>query len=713
MRKTFLLFPALLPILLLTFTLQAQNKILVPEEIMTSHKLYAASLYDLQWRGNSTAFSWQTAGYLVQSAVENPKVDTLLHIGELNTALAAVGGEKVKRWPSITWQDENKFNFSEPGKLYSFDTRTKLVSLITGFNKEAENIDIAPLSNYVAYTFGNNLFVSAGNADFAVTNDADQGIVNGQEVHRKEFGITKGTFWSPSGRLLAFYRMDQTMVTDYPLVDIEPRIATVHDIKYPMAGMASHHVTVGIFNPESKKIVFLNTGEPDEQYLTNISWSPDNKSIYIAVLNRDQNHLWLRQYDAVSGDFVKTLFEETNDRYVEPLHVLFFLPGHPGQFLWQSQRDGFKHFYLYNTKGELIRQVTRGSWIVTKLLGMDAMGSRIYYTSTQESPVESHVYSVEIKSGKIVRISNGKGTHTPVMRTDGKYFLDKLSSTAVASRYTLQTDRGRELRVIREDINPLKEYKLGETSIFTIKAEDSTDLYCRLIKPADFNPAKKYPVIIYVYGGPHEQLVTESWLGGAGLFLNWLAEKGYVVFTLDNRGSQNRGFRFESIIHRQAGTVELADQMKGVEYLKSLSFVDQSRIGVDGWSYGGFMAITMKLNYPEVFKVATAGGPVVDWKFYEVMYGERYMDMPQQNPEGYARASLLDKADKLSGKLMIIQGTMDSTVVWQNSLQFIQKCIEAGKQVDYFVYPGHPHNVSGIDRAHLYRKIAGYYDDNL
>ena len=713
MKRTTLPLLLLLSMLFLPFMLHAQDKILVPEEMMTNHKLYPATLYDLQWRGNSASFTWQTAGNLVESGVEATTTDTLLRLAELNASLALVDGEKVKRMPTITWQDENKFNFSQPGKLYSYNMKTRQALLLTNYAKEAENIDVAPKTDYVAYTHGNNLSVSCNHVEFAVTNDTDKGIINGQQVHRNEFGIEKGTFWSPSGKLLAFYRMDQTMVTDYPLVDIEPRIATLHNIKYPMAGMASHQVTVGIYDQESCKVVFLKTGVPAEQYLTTITWSPDDKSIYIAVLNRDQNHLWLRQYEASSGNFIKTLFEETNDRYVEPLHGLYFLPGHFDKFVWQSQRDGFNHFYLYNTKGELVKQITHGKWVVTKFLSMDASGSKIYYVSTEESPIESQVYSVEVKSGKIIHISSGQGTHEPVIRADGKYLLDRLSSTSIASRYTLLTELGRELRVVKEDVNPLKDYKLGETTIFKIKSNDSTDLYCRLIKPTNFDPAKKYPAIIYVYGGPHEQLVKDNWLGGAGLFLNWLAEKGYVVFTLDNHGSQNRGFAFESIIHRQVGTVELADQMKGVEYLKSQSFVDPARIGVDGWSYGGFMAITMKLNHPEVFKVATAGGPVIDFKYYEVMYGERYMDTPQQNPEGYAKASLLDKAGKLEGKLLIIQGTMDSTVVWQNSLQFIQKCIEAGRQVDYFVYPGHEHNVFGIDRAHLYRKIASYYDDNL
>ena len=713
MKRSILTLLVVLISFLQQTVLHAQDKILVPEEIMTNRHLYPDSLHNLQWRGNSANFTWIDKGELIQSGLETSAITTLLTPAEMSTALLAAGGEDVHQVPDLHWLNEDKFMFRQPGKLFTFNMKERKASLLASFTKEADNIDVADETGYVAFTLGNNLYVVGNKGQVAVTNDSEKNIVNGQQVHRNEFGINKGTFWSPSGKLLAFYRMDQTMVTDYPLVDIAPRIAKIQNIKYPMAGMASHHVTIGIYDHVNHSSIFLKTGEPAEQYLTNITWSPDEKWVYIAVLNRDQDHLWLNQYDATTGDFVKTLFEETNERYVEPLHGLYFLPGHPDRFVWQSQRDGYNHLYLYNTDGVLIKQMTKGDFVVTQLLGMDQFGNRVFYASTQESPIESQVYSVEVKSGKVIRISIGHGTHSPVLRADGKYFLDRLSNTAIPLRYSLVTDRGRELKVLKESANPLDDYKLGETSIFTIKAGDGSDLYCRLIKPIDFNPSKKYPVIIYVYGGPHDQLVIDRWLGGANLFLNWLAEKGYVVFTLDNHGSSNRGFAFESIIHRQVGTVELQDQMKGVDYLKSLSFVDPSRIGVDGWSFGGFMAITMKLSYPEVFKVATAGGPVIDWKYYEVMYGERYMDTPVQNPEGYAKAGLLDKAGKLQGKLLILQGTMDSTVVWQNSLQFIKKCIDDGKQVDYFVYPGHAHNVSGINRSHMFRKIALYYDDNL
>ena len=386
----------------------------------------------------------------------------------------------------------------------------------------------------------------------------------------------------------------------------------------------------------------------------------------------------------------------------------------PDQFIWMSERDGYNHLYLYDTEGKLIKQITKGNWIVKDIEGFDKNDSKVYFTATKESPLDNDLYSIDVKSGTIKLITNIRGTHTPILNKDMKYAIDIYYNTETAVEYLLLNTEGKTLQKLHLDKNPLKDYKLGEMSIFTIKAsDDKTDLYCRLIKPINFDQNKKYPVIVYVYGGPHEQLIGNGWLGKAGLFLNYLAEQGYVIFTVDSRGSANRGFEFESCIHRNLGTIEVADQMKGIDYLKTLSYVDQKRIGVDGWSYGGFMTISLMLKNPGVFKVGTAGGPVIDWKWYEVMYGERYMDTPEQNPEGYKNASLLNYADKLQGKLLIMHGTSDPTVVWQNSLSFIKKCVDEGKQLDYFVYPGHEHNVSGMDRVHLYKKISDYFKENL
>jgi len=632
---------------------------------------------------------------------------------DLNVKLTGLDKKELKRFPAIAWTDAANFTFNNGPDWFGFNRETGTLSQIFSIPDTAENSEVSPGNKFLAYTLNNNLYIADGKSQIQVTNDNNKGIVNGQSVHRNEFGIKKGTFWSPEGNLLAFYRMDESMVTEYPLVDITTRVATVNNIRYPMAGMTSHQVTVGIFNPVTKKTTFIETGKPADQYLTNIAWSPDEKSLFIAVLNRDQNHLLLNEYDVTSGKFIRTLFEEQNDRYVEPQHPMVFVPGSDGKFIWQSERDGYNHLYLYNRDGGLIKQLTSGNWIVTNFLGFSEDAKGCFYTSTTASPLEEQLYSLDLKSGKTKLLTRDKGVHNPTIRTDGKYFITRFSNPQVASRTLVMAVSGKLNKVIHEDINPLKDYKLGETDVFTLKADDGTDLYCRLIKPADFDPAKKYPALIYVYGGPHAQMITGDWLNGAGLFMHYLSEKGYIVFTLDNRGSANRGFEFESCIHRNLGVLEMADQLKGVEYLKSLPFVDAERLAVDGWSYGGFMSITLKLKNPGLFKVATAGGPVIDWKYYEVMYGERYMDTPEQNPEGYKQASLLNYIDNLEGKLLIIQGARDNTVVWQNSLQFIMNCIEKKKQVDYFVYPTHEHNVRGLDRAHLYRKLAEYYDQNL
>jgi dipeptidyl-peptidase-4 len=699
--------------LLTSFLLSAQTKQLNLDELISNRKLYPTSLNNLQWADESGIYTWIANNKLVKGNVKSAKTDTILDLEAINKVLKPFIEKELKRFPSINWVSKANFTFNYNNTLFDYDFEKKQVVVLNKYPETAENTDVDPNTYNIAYTIDNNLYISYRGTEIAITEDKDKGIVNGQSVHRNEFGIKKGTFWSPKGNFLAFYRMDETMVTDYPLVDIEPRVAELKSIKYPMAGMKSHHVTVGIFDPITQKTIFLKTGEPAEQYLTNISWSPDEKNVYIAVLNRDQNHLKLNKYDATSGDFISTLFEEKNDKYVEPENGLFFLKSNPNQFLWFSERDGYNHLYLYNADGKLVKQLTKGNWMVKDIEGFNAKGNKVFISATKESPLDNDIYVVDIKTSDIKLLTTTKGTHYPTIDKNGDFIIDVFSNTEISRKTMVVNADGKAIQTIMENTNPLKDYNLGETQMLTLKAKDGTDLYCRLIKPSNFDASKKYPVIVYVYGGPHAQLVTNSWLGGGNLFFNYLAQQGYVVFTMDNRGSANRGFAFESAIYRNCGSIEVADQMEGVNYLKSLPYFDANRMGVDGWSYGGFMTISLKLKNPGVFKVATAGGPVIDWKWYEVMYGERYMDTPEQNPEGYKNASLVNYVDKLEGKLLIIQGGVDNTVVPQHSSSFLKKCIDFGKQVDYFIYPTHEHNVSGLDRTHLYRKIYEYYKQNL
>jgi dipeptidyl-peptidase-4 len=700
----------------------AQQKLLTIDDASgLNPKLRTPDLNQLQWRPETHQFVYVANNCMIQGEPAKNRRDTLVRLNDLNLLLRFNKLDTLKRFPEITFTTADQFRFANGQKLYQCDIMKNSVSVVNSWDEKTENLDLGAVSGKLAFTRGNNLFISVDGKERQVTHETNPGIVCGSSrVHRNEFGIGKGTFWSPEEDLLAFYRMDETMVTEYPLVDAGTRIATLAPTRYPMAGMASHKVTLGIYDLKHDKVLYLQTASTPNgdttlktEYLTNITWSPDQKSIYIATLNRDQNYMELNQYSTIDGSLIKTHFKEQNATYIEPLKGPQFLPDNDQKFIWESRRDGFNHLYLYDVSSGLVKQLTRGEWEVTDFLMFGKKGNAVYFMCNKDNPLERQLYKVDLKSFEMKQLTSVIGSHFPVVAFDGKYILDNYTSTSVSRQIEVLDDKGSSVQVLLEAVNTLKDYKLGETELLILKNEDQTDLYCRLIKPADFDTAKKYPVIIYVYGGPHSQLVTNTWLAGGGLFLNYLADLGYVVFTLDNRGTANRGRAFEQAIFRNLGKKEVMDQMAGVKYLKSLPYVDTTRIGVNGWSYGGFMTISMMLRNPGVFKTAVCGGPVTDWKYYEVMYGERYMDTPQSNPEGYAAACLTTNVKDLKGKLLIIHGDSDGTVVPQNSLVFLKKCVDEGKQVDFFIYPGHEHNVRGKDRKHLNEKITQYFRDNL
>ena len=596
--------------------------------------------------------------------------------------------------------------------LNLLDIDANSIKKVTSIPSNAENHTITLPSLKVAYTIENNLYFADGEKHVQVT-DNPENVVAGQSVHRNEFAINGGIFWSPDGNKLAYYNMDESLVTDYPLVDITERVATAKPIKYPMAGMKSHEVKLHVYDVASGNDLIIKTGEPAEQYLTSITWNPDNERVYIGVLNRGQDHLQFNEYNALNGEYLQTIFEDKDEQYVEPVGPAHFLPNSTNEFLWIAQRDGFYHIWKHNINNKKAKQITKGKFVITAFNGFDAKGENIYYTSTEVSPLERHYYKHNLKNGKKVKITKEHGTHNVLPSASGKYFLDNYSSTDVARNVDIADAKGNFVKRLHEAVDPLKDYNIGTIELGELKAEDGQTLYTRMIKPYNFDENKKYPVIIYVYGGPHAQMITDNWTADAGIYLHYLSQEGFIVFTLDNRGSADRGEAFEQVIHRQCGQAEMRDQKVGIDYLKSLPYVDAERIGTDGWSYGGFMSTNMKIHYPEDVKVSTAGGPVMDWKYYEIMYGERYMDTPEENPEGYELTSLENKTDKLEGKLMIIHCTTDPVVVWQHSLVFVENCIHNGKQLDYFVYPGHDHNVYGPDRAHLVTKITEYFKANL
>lgn len=702
-----------LPTLLITNAMAQEPNKPTLEDLIPGGETYRIieDLYGLQWWGDTCI---------------KPGIDSLLAVNPRNgKETLLVTREKINRilereklgklshlrQVSLPWANTSQVLINLPGSYVVYDWKADKITSKREVPKKGINRDYHTTSGNVAYTIQNNLFVNG----IAVTNEPD-GIVCGQSVHRNEFGISKGTYWSPAGNLLAFYRMDESSVTRYPLVDITTRVGKLNNVRYPMAGMTSHKVTVGIYNPETQKTIYLNAGDPTDRYFTNLSWAPDACSLYLIELNRDQNHARLCQYSAETGELMATLFEETHPKYVEPQHPIVFLPWDSNKFIYQSQRDGFNHLYLYDTNGKLIKQLTEGKWLVNDLLGFNTQRKEVVFNAIDA--LGSANFAVNVNSGKrslpFSINTTTEGMHTGLLSASGAYIIDRYSSPTVPRNIDIiDTKTFKSINLLRAK-NPFEGFTMPSIETGTIKAADGvTNLYYRLIKPADFDPSKKYPAIIYVYGGPHAQMINSGWMNAARGWDIYMANKGYIMFTLDNRGSSNRGLEFENATFRQLGIEEGKDQVKGVEFLKSQPYIDGNRIGVHGWSFGGHMTTALMLRYPEIFKVGVAGGPVIDWGYYEVMYGERYMDTPQSNPKGYKQCNLNNLAGNLKGHLLIIHDDHDDTCVPQHTLSFMKACVDARTYPDLFIYPTHKHNVKGRDRVHLHEKITRYFEDYL
>lgn len=698
-----------------TFCMAQEKKLFTLDDLLPGGKTFYQHSYPEQ-----KYYEWWGDELVQLDIFEAKRVDgtALFSLADINSILRAAGKREAQYLLTMEFPNGNGpvllYENAGSKEFELIDWNAKSIIASIPYTLDAENTDFCSASRCLAYTVGHNLKISKPDGTtVSVSQDGSLDLVYGESVHRNEFGINKGTFWSPSGKLLAFYRMDQSMVATYPQVDISARSAALVPDKYPMAGETSHKVTVGVFDIETSRTVYLEAGDPTDRYFTNIAWSPDSKFIYMIELNRDQNHAELVRYDALTGQKDKVLFEETNDKYVEPMHPIQFLPWNNNQFIYQTRKDGYLHLYLYDTTGRQLAQLTKGEFEVIDVVGFNTKKKQIIYTSNEFHPLQKNVYAVDMK-GKRTLLDNGKGWHTVTLSKSGTRLLDTWSSPEVCRRMET-TEIGAKTRDLLQDADePWDAYQVPEMKVGTIKAADGqTDLYYRLVLPTDFDPNKKYPAVVYVYGGPHAHNIDASRHWGVRGWDIWMAQKGYVMFCLDNRGSEHRGLAFEQATFRQLGVEEMKDQLKGVDFLKSLPYVDANRLGVHGWSFGGFMTTSLMTTYPEVFKVGVAGGPVIDWKYYEVMYGERYMDTPQTNPEGYKNTSLLNKAGNLKGKLLVIYGGNDDTCVPQHTLSFMRACIDAGTYPDLFTYPGDGHNMMGTDRIHLHNKITQYFEDYL
>ena len=696
-----------LSLFLIVFSSFAQKKELtLSESVLQQYRaLGPDKMHGFSWIPNTTKYSFLKDKFTTLNivAIKDTTVLNSISIAEINTVL----GTDFKNFFGYSWKSEQEILLHAGSKYYAFNFVTKKGQKTIELPENAENIDFVSGDEAVAFTQQNNLVILKNGELIQVTANSDKNIVSGKFFARNEFGISKGTFWSPNANLIAFYQKDETDVHNYPLLDIESTPGELISIKYPMAGQKSEKPKVGIYDLRTKKTVFIAPRGKSDDYLTNLAWTPDEKQVVIVELNRGQNHFWVNVYDAVSGEFIRSLFDEKNDKWVEPENPVFFPSKSSNNFIWISQRDGFNNLYYYDWNGKLKQQLTYNRFVAKNIVGTINKETEVVFMATGESPLDMNYFAVNLK-GKQRLITKNSGTHTLQIGVDGNYFMDEYSSHFVPSKSLLLNAKGDVVKELLVSSDKLANYKIGITEISSINGVDGTKLYTRLIKPSNFDPTKKYPVMVYVYGGPHAQMIQNEWLDGSNLWMHWMAEKGYLVFTLDNRGSGNRGFAFESGIHRQLGTIEMEDQLQGVNYLKSLPFVDSTRLAVHGWSFGGFMTTSLMLRKPGTFKVGVAGGPVTDWKFYEIMYGERYMDLPEENVEGYKNACLMNYTKNLKGNLLLIHGTVDDVVVMQHNYSLIKQFVEDGVQMDFFPYPMHPHNVMGKDRVHLIEKILTY-----
>lgn len=690
----------LIILFLMPFVAFGQKELTLSDAVMKQYRdFYPEHIAGFLWIPGTNDYSYLD-GYvkLVKGSVGKEGTSSLLTITELNER----AGVEFGYFSNMNWltKDEFTINNGKTFVLYNLVTN-KAIS----WEVEGENAVMSWTNKAIAYTVENNLYLKFNGSTIPVTKHTSKEIVAGQSISRQEFGIDGGIFWSNKGKFLAFYEKDESEVHNYPLLNIDPIPGELKSIKYPMTGQKSEKPAVGIYSVETGTLVYIRPQGAEDDYLTNIAFSSDEKYLVVAALNRAQKHMKLNVYDAKTGDFVRTLFEEKNDKWVEPEHPPYFI-NDKNDFVWMSERDGFQNLYLYDINGKLLKQLTANKFPVKEIIGASSKADAIYFSATGPEAINTLTYKVTLK-GKQTLVSSDQGTHRVTVAPNDAYFFNQYSTTTVPNIAAIYNVKGKEQQRLITGTNKLQDYKLGKTVIEKLPL-NGVDLYARTIYPSDFDSTKKYPVMVYVYGGPHAQLITNSWYSSASLWMNWMAEQGYIVFTVDNRGSENRGFEFESVIHRELGKHEMEDQIAAVEWLKKKPYIDGNRLAVHGWSYGGFMTINLLLTYPDVFKVGVAGGPVTDWRMYEIMYGERYMDHPEDNPEGYEKTNLSNKVANLKSDLLLIHGSIDDVVLMQHNLRLIKAFVEAEKQVDFFVYPMHEHNVLGKDRVHLMTKVLNY-----
>ncbi len=699
-----------------------QKPALPLDAVLDDPDSFTPKLPRVQWIADTDWYSevldGKTGPYV---AACDPTTGTRKHrftSADLARALRAAGAADAADGdlPAFTWIDPERVRIALPDAIYHWTVGSEAAERRLHLFADATALAFAKGDVAAAMIRNADLWIrKADGSTRRVTFDGAPGDVEyGSAAHRAEFGIQGGLWFDPTGRRLAFSREDLRAVEPYPYVDytvVPPRLT--HG-RYPMAGRAHARVTIGVYDLADDAVRFL-ANDGTDQYWTNVTFGRDGDTVYVVLVGRGQTDATLVRFDARTGERGATLLREHDAEWVEPELGPMFLPGTEGDFLWFSPRDGHRHLYRYATDGKLLAQITRGDFDVAQLIGLAADGRTAFVEASGPDARARHLWAAATDGGGMRQLSKGSGTSMATADARGTRFLLHHSSLALPGELSVVDAAGTELRKIATATTRLDDFARPRQSFFEVTADDGTVLHGLLTLPPDFDPQRRYPLLLYVYGGPHSQLATDAWQmsGPRPLWLAWFASQGHVVATVDGRGTQNRGIEFEQVIHRRLGQLEVADQLAAVRHLSALPWIDARRVAVHGWSFGGYMTLMLMLRAPTVFRCGIAGAPVTTWEQYETGYTERYLDTPAENPEGFAAASALPLVANLEGRLLLVHGSDDRTVMLSHAVAFLDAAVEAGVLVDHMLYPMQRHALEGSDRRHLYRLMTRYLTDHL
>ena len=607
--------------------------------------------------------------------------------------------------------------FQGPTALAWLDLKSQAARTLVSGKAAIADPKISPDGKFISFVRDHNVWLVnlADGKERAITQRGTEEIRKGELdwVYPEELEIKTAYWWSPDSLRIAYLEMDERKVSQYPLVDFSSPSGEAELERYPVAGGANPVVRVLVVSVQGGEPRAMDIGAETDIYIPRVNWLNDSKRIAIQRLNREQNTLDLLIADAATGK-TRTVLTESDPNWVNVSDDLYFFKDGK-RFLWSSERTGHRHLYLYDLDGKQLAQLTKGEWEVTSLNAVEESKGTVYFTATEKSPLERQFYCVGLDGSGFTRITKEEGTHDAVLAPNAAAFYDTFSNTAAPPRQDLYRANGSRIAVINENqVAELADYHLSPVEFLSVKSRDGVSLNASIIKPPNFDAQKKYPVLVSTYGGPHAQVVRNAWGGSSFLWHELMAQKGYIIFLLDNRGSAGRGHVFETPLHLRLGAQELSDQRDGVQYLKSLPYVDASRIGIWGWSYGGHMTLHAMFEAGDDFKAGFAGGPVTDWRYYDSIYTERYLGLPQKNEKGYRDSSPVKYAAQLKGKLLIAHGTGDDNVHFANTLMVINDLIEAGKYVEVLAFPGRGHGVSDPPaRRILMQRVTQFFLDNL